>query len=57
MLMLLLDVKDGKLWWKRPIGNGKYEFLSEEEMLKMKKEDQEIIDTIAARILYDAFKS
>ena len=55
--MLLLDMKDGKLWWKRPVGNGKYEFLSEEEMLQRKKEFQEVVDTIAARILYDAFKS
>ena len=55
--MLLLDIKNGKLWWKRHVGNGKYEFISAEEMLQMKKERQEVVDNIAARIFDRAFKS
>ena len=57
MLMLLLDVKDGKLWWKRHVGNGHYEFLTEEEMLAMAQMRKEEIEILAAKIYNDAFKS
>ena len=55
--MLLLDIKDGKLWLKRHIGDGKYEFLSEAEMLDYNKRQRDAAEALAAKIYDDAFKS
>ena len=52
--MLLLDLKDGKLWWKQYI-NGHWEFISEEAMSDYRKAERERVEKIAAKIYNDAF--
>lgn len=54
--MYLLDVKDGKLWWKE-FKDGHWQFVSKETMEQMNKEWQNRRDKIAAKIFNAAFNS
>lgn len=55
--MFILGMKDGKPWWKKDIGSGKFEFVSESEMERITKNNKAIREKNIADIYNKAFEN
>ena len=55
MSLMVLGKKNGELWWQKHVGDGKYEFISEYDMVKWAMKEQQDMDKIVAAIYFKAF--
>ena len=53
----MLGKKNGELWWQEHVGDGKYKFISEYEMVKWAMKEQHDRGNIIAAIYNKAFNN
>ena len=54
---MILGKKNGEFWLQEQVGVGKYEFISEYEMVKWAMKEQQHFQKLAAEIYNKAFNS
>ena len=57
MSLQVLGKKNGELWWQEHVGDGKYKFISEYEMVKWAMKEQHDRGNIIAAIYNKAFNN